>query len=131
MEYLEHIITAHILILTKGHTENLNEMKHRPTLTDLCPFPDMFDLYQCVVPIYDPIAAPFNPVHLKTQPPKIPLLNDDQAYMFKTRVEAEILSPILLLLRPSLPYTVDTNACDHQLGAALFQTKPDGERKLF
>lgn len=36
---------------------------------------------------------------------------------------------VLALPQPSVPFSVDTNASDGQLGAALFQTHVDGERK--
>lgn len=48
---------------------------------------------------------------------------------FKTIVGAILLPPILSLPRPGLPHSVDTEACDEQLGAAKLQTQPHEERK--
>ena len=36
--------------------------------------------------------------------------------------------PILRLLRAERPYSVDTDACNHQVGRALLKTYPDGTR---
>ncbi len=36
--------------------------------------------------------------------------------------------PILRLPRPDLPFTVDTDACDYQVGCALLQRHEDGVR---
>ena len=36
--------------------------------------------------------------------------------------------PILRLPKAGLPFSVDTDACEYQVGCALFQTYPDGSR---
>ena len=40
-----------------------------------------------------------------------------------------IAPPVLALPREGLPYEVDTDASEYQVGAALFQVHPSGERK--
>lgn len=57
--------------------------------------------------------------------------DDAQALRFKTLIEAVLSHSILSLPRLGMPYSVDTGACDHQLGATLFQTQPDRELKPF
>ena len=37
-------------------------------------------------------------------------------------------APILALPRSGLPYSLDTDACDYQVGVALMQLYPDGTR---
>ena len=56
-------------------------------------------------------------------------LTEEQAEAFKTLVDNIISPRVLALPKEGLPYSVDTDASDYQVGAALFQTYPDGERK--
>ena len=43
--------------------------------------------------------------------------------------EAILAPPVLALPKKDLPYSVDTDASDYQIGAVLFQTHPDAQRK--
>lgn len=93
-------------------------------------FLDTCNVYQRFVLRCFRIAASLNSLLKKGQPQILPPLDDAPALTFKTLIEA-VLSPLILALpRPRLPYSVDTDARDHQLGAALFQTQQVGEIKF-
>ncbi len=44
-------------------------------------------------------------------------------------MEAVTSPPVLALPKAELPFSIDTDASTYQVGAALFQTYPDGTRK--
>ena len=64
----------------------------------------------------------------KDCPKNLPEPSEEQLTAFNLLREALISAPILRLPDPSRPYSVDTDACNHQIGAALFQTDDNGVR---
>ena len=59
---------------------------------------------------------------------ELPPLNDLQLKAFEQLKEALITPPILTLPRLGLPLSVDTDACEYQVGCALMQMHEDGNR---
>ena len=48
---------------------------------------------------------------------------------FQSLIDSILSAPVLSLPRRGLPYSIDTDASDYQVGAVLFQTQEDGMRK--
>lgn len=118
-----------MLSITEAHTKSLRDMENSRTLTEPRSFLGMCNVYRQFVPSHSRIAVPLNKLLKMGQPTNLQPLNDDQSLAFKTLVVA-ILSPaILSLSRLGLIYTVETDACDHQIGPAPFHTQLNEERK--
>ena len=57
-----------------------------------------------------------------------PPFTTEQTEAFELLKKALIKPPVLRLPKSDLPYYVDTDACNHQVGCALLQSYPDGTR---
>lgn len=120
VRYLGHTITLRKLSVTEAHTKKLKNMRHPRTFTEHRSFLGMCSVYCWFVGIYSRIAAPLSRLLKKDLSVTLPPLEKDQVIALKTSIEAIRSTPIFLLPRPKLLYSVDRDACDHQLGAALF-----------
>eukprot|EP00171_Calliarthron_tuberculosum_P001622 IDg1622t1 len=67
--------------------------------------------------------------HPRPLPQQFPELDEAQARAYQRLIEAVTDPPVLALPKLGLPFSIDTDACDHQIGCALFQTHEDGNRK--
>ena len=54
---------------------------------------------------------------------------EKESEAFQSLIDVILSPPVLALPKPGYSYSVDTDASQYQVGAALFQTYPDGERK--
>ena len=61
-------------------------------------------------------------------PVEIPPFTTEQTEAFELLKNALIKPPVLGLPKSDLPYSVDTDACNQQVGCALPQSYPDGTR---
>ena len=129
VNYLGHVIKPGQLAIDRTHTTALREAKHPRTQTELRSFLGLCNVYRRFVHDYTKIASPLNELLKKGTSVTLPEFNDEQAQAFRTLIDAVTNPPVLALPQPDLPYTVDTDASDYQVGATLFQTHQDGERK--
>ena len=53
----------------------------------------------------------------------------DEAHTFRTLIDAVKQPPVLALPKRDLPFSIDTDSSDYQVGADLFQTDEDCMRK--
>eukprot|EP00171_Calliarthron_tuberculosum_P008749 IDg8749t1 len=65
----------------------------------------------------------------KPLPKAYPPLDERQERAYRALIKAVTEPPVLALPKPGLPYSIDTDACKHQVGCALFQTHSDYMRK--
>ena len=130
VKYLGHIIHPGTLEVDATHTMALKRAKHPTTQTQLRAFLGLCNVYRRFVPKYSHIAGPLNVLLCKVQLVNLRPFGEDEAQAFETLVEAVTSPPVLALPKPDLPYSVDTDAPDYQVGCALFQTTEDGERRL-
>ena len=89
----------------------------------------MCNVYRRFFPDYSDIAAPLNALLQEGQPVKLDPFGAAEDESFRALIDAVKSPPVLALPRPDLPYSVDTDASDYQVGAVLFQTTEDGERR--
>ena len=85
-------------------------------------------MYRRFVPNVPRTAAPISDLLKKDCTKELPLPTVKQIEAFEKLRQALISAPILQLSGPKKPYSVDTDACDHQVVAALFQEDEEGFR---
>lgn len=129
VKYLGHIIKPGELHVNDVRTKSLREMQHPTTQTELRSFLGLINVYRRFIPHFSHIASPLNQLLKKGSPKKLEPLNDEQAEAFQKLIDAVLQPPVLALPKPDLPYSIDTDASDYQVGAALFQEYGDKERK--
>ena len=86
-------------------------------------------MYRRFVRHYAKIAHPLNQLLKKGQPVQLEGLDEPCEKAFQKLKDAILTPPVLALPKKDLPYSGDTHAGDFPIGAALFQTHPDAERK--
>ena len=129
VKYLGHVIKPGKLEIDATSTAALKQMEHPSTQTELRSFLGLCNVYRRFVPNYARIAAPLTDLLKKDKPIKLEPFGEAEATAFRSLIEAISSPPVLALPKVNLPYSVDTDASHRQIGAALFQTHPEGERK--
>ncbi|CDF36773.1 unnamed protein product [Chondrus crispus] len=92
-------------------------------------FLGLCNVYRRFVPHYAKIAHPLNQPLKKGQPVQLEGFDELCKKAFHKLKEAILAPPVQALPKKDLPYSVDTDASDYQIGAALFLTYPDAQRK--
>ena len=128
VKYLGHVIRPGQLSVDEVRVKSLKEAKHPTTQTELPSFLGLCNVYRRFVPKFADVAAPLNHLLRKGQPVKLEPLADVEASAFSSLVDAVTSPPVLALPRLGLPFEVDTDASNNQVGCALFQISEDGER---
>ena len=130
VNYLGHVIRPGTLEIDELATRALREMSVPTTQTELRSFLGMCNVYRRFVRNYTDIAAPLNARLRKGQPVQLEPFGEIEMEAFDTLKEAICSPPILALPKPGLPYSVDTDASELQVGAALFQTHEEGRKPI-
>ena len=129
VKYLGHLIRPGTLEVDETATRTLKMAKHLRTQTELRAFLGLSNVYRRFVTRYSHVAAPLNTLLKKGNPVTLAPFEEAEMDAFQTLVTA-ITSPLVLaLLKANLPYSIDTDASDYQVGCALFQTDKNGERR--
>lgn len=128
VNYLGHVVRPGQLEVAMKKIDCLRYAKHPTTQTQLRSFLGLCNVYRRFVPNYAAVAHPLNQLLTKGNPSKLPSLNEEQTKAFAMLRDALISPPVLALPRPALPFTVDTDASDYQIGCALMQEHEDGIR---
>ena len=128
-KYLGHIIGQCTLSVDSIATMALRGARHPTTQTELRAFLGLCNVYRRFVANFAKLAGPLNALLRKGQPVELTNFSDEESGAFQALIDAVSAPPILALPKPGLAYSVDTDASNSQIGAALFQTHPDGERK--
>ena len=128
VDYLGHVIYPGKLAVAKKNTIAIEKFTWPKTQTEVRAFLGICNMYRRFAPNFARVAAPLNSLLTKGQPKSIPPPTEEQLRAFDTLRKALIAPPILILPDSSKPFSIDTDACDHQIGAALFQEGDDGVR---
>ncbi|CDF40036.1 retrotransposon protein [Chondrus crispus] len=128
VDYLGHVIRPGLLAVAEKNTDAIKKAQERTTQTELRSFLGMCNVYRRFVPNFARTAAPLNVLLAKGKPFQLEKFSVEQSKAFGLLKTAVISPPILKLPRSNLPISVDTDACERQVGCALFQTYPDGTR---
>jgi len=129
VRYLGHIIRPGRLEIDLARTKALLKAQHPENQSELRSFLGCFNVYRRFIRDYTKIAAPLFALLRKGQPVKIAQLSEEAIYAFDELIRAVTNPPVLALPRADLPYSIDTDASDYQLGVALFQHPTEGPRQ--
>ena len=128
VDYLGHVIRPGPLEVAEKNTAALKQAQYPRTQTELRSFLGMCNVYRRFVPNFARVSAPLNRHTSKNAPKELPSPTPEEVKAFKTLKDALTSPPVLRLPDPSKPYSVDTDACNTQLGCALFQADDEGVR---
>ena len=95
---------------------------------ELRSFLGLCNVYRRFVPNFAWTAAPLNALLKKGCPADQQKFNDEQSKAFDLLKQALISPPVLRLPKLGVPFSVDTDACKHQVDCALLQASEDGTR---
>eukprot|EP00171_Calliarthron_tuberculosum_P007721 IDg7721t1 len=110
-------------------TRCLKNVRQPTTPTELRSFLGLRNVYCRFVRNYKDIAAPLyrllkeNPLPKELEP-----FSDIEEAAYKTLIKSVTEPPVLALTKPGLLYSIDTDACIHQVGYTLFQTYENNKR---
>ncbi|CDF40870.1 unnamed protein product [Chondrus crispus] len=121
--------SAGTLEVDAAQTAALEQVRYPQTQTQLRSFLGLCNVYRRFVPHYAKIAHPLNQLLTKEQSVQLEGFDEPCEKAFHKLKDAILAPPVLALPKKDLPYSVDTDASDYQIGAALFQTHPDAQRK--
>ena len=83
-------------------------------------------MYRRFIQGFAKIAAPLNKKTGKYQHYEFEILTDAELAAFEELKRRLVSPPVLVLPRYGRKYTLDTDACGHQVGCALLQQQPKG-----
>ncbi len=115
--------------MEEAATTSLMGLRHPRTPGELRSILGMCNVYRRFIRGYTEIAAPLYTLLKGDVPKELPELDAVQDAAYRTLTEAVNFPPVLALPRSGLTYSLDTDAGDHQVGCALFQTYLDGTRR--
>ena len=128
VNYLGHTIKPGRLEVANRNQEAIQQAKPPETKTQVRSFVGMCNVYRRFVPNFATVAAPLVELTKKEYPDKLPKLNEEQLRSFEKLKQMLLQPPVLRLPKEGLPYSVDTDASNSQIGCALFQTHDDKKR---
>ena len=89
----------------------------------------MCNVYRRFIQGFTKIAAPLNKKTSKNQPYEFEILTDAEFAALEELKWRLVSPPVLALPRYGRKYTLDTDACGHQVGCALLQEQPEGDTR--
>ena len=116
--------------MAQGNTQAVEKFKEPTMQMELRSFLGLCNVYRRFVPNFARTAAPSNALLRKECPTKLPKFGEEESKAFKLLKQALVEPPVLNLPKSGLPFSVDTDACEHQIGCAVLQTHEDGTRYL-
>ncbi|CDF38306.1 unnamed protein product [Chondrus crispus] len=124
--YLGHVIRPGQLEVERRNVIAIERARAPTNQTELRSFLGMCNVYRWFVQGFAKVAAPLNKNTGKNQPYDFEVLTDAEYAAFEELKRRLVSPPILALPRYGRKYTLDTDACGHQVGCALLQEQPDG-----
>ena len=125
IDYLGHVIRPGKLQIAEHTTDAIRQLQAPTNLTELRSFLGLCNVFRRFVPNFARIAAPLNRKLRKGEPTVFGPLNEEEMGALEELKKRLIEPPILTLPRRDGRYTVDTDACDKQVGCVLLQEQPE------
>jgi len=126
VDYLGHVIRPGKLEVSEHTTDAVRDVKEPTTVTGIRSFLGLCNVFRRFVPNFARIAAPLNAKLRKGEPVSFGPFNDKEQEAFDTLKMRLISPPVIALPRGTGKYTVDTDACDRQVGCVLLQEQLTG-----
>ena len=123
IKYLGHVVRPGTIEVYKAATRCLDGLRPPRTITELRSFLGVCNVYRRSIRRLANIASPLNEL-LEGNPPKnspIPELDERQIRSFEQLKKAVMNPPVLSLPQLGLPYEIDADAREHQIGFTFFQ----------
>jgi RNase H-like domain found in reverse transcriptase len=128
VNYIGHVICPGKLAVAANNTRALREEKPPTTQTEIRSFLGLCNVYRRFVAGFAKIASPLNALIRKGESPRLGELSSEQLAAFEKLRDNLLNPPFLALPRVEGRFTLDTDACDEQIGCTLFQDQPDGSK---
>lgn len=115
-------------MIDSTHTRALREEISRKIKSEMRSFLGLCNVYKRFFEKFPHVAAPLNSFLTKISP-EVLSLDESQIISFQSLIEKICNPPVLDFPVNGLPFSVDTDDSNYQVGFALFQTYQDGERR--
>lgn len=125
VEYLGHVVSPGKLAVASKTVDTIQKMKPPRTVTELRSFLGLGNYFRKYVKDYAKITEPLNRKLRKTENPTYEPLSERELEAFGDVKLALTSPPVLALPKLGLPYVLDTDACDVQIGCVLQQEYSD------
>ena len=119
--YLGHVVRPGKLAVAQKTNKAVEEFRLPETQTHIKSFLGLCNGYRRFVPNFARIAAPLKALLKKGMSPMLDSLSPKAVESFIRLKGALTEASILALPLSGLPYSLDTDACDYQVGFALMQ----------
>lgn len=116
IDYLVHVIRPRRLEIASHLTDAIRELKEPKKLTELCSFLGFCNVCRRFVLNFARLAAPSNDKLRKDQPKTFGSLNEKERESMNSLKYALISPPVLALPNVAEHMTLDTDACNVQVG---------------
>lgn len=124
-DYLGHTITPGKLQVASKCQDAIRKAFPPRTVKELQSFLGLCNVYRRFVPNFARIAAPLTKKLRKGEPQNFGDLDKAESEAYERLRDSMISPPVLALPRAGYSYTLDTDACDYQVGCVLLQEQPD------
>lgn len=106
----------------------IKKLKDPKNITELQSFLGICNVFRHFFPNFSRIYAPLNMKVRKEQPTNFNVLSPEQKKELFTMKERLVKTPLLALPKSNRKFTVDTEACDRQVGYVLLHEKVEGTK---
>lgn len=127
VNYLGHTVRRGLLVAANKNAAAIQRLSIPTTQTELRSFLGMCNVYRRFIPNFAEVASPLNSL-LRKRTPVLPEFSGSKKESFDKLKRALANPPVLALPQPELPFSVDTDALNFQIGCALFHKHEDGVR---
>ena len=125
VDYIGHIVTPGRLEVAKRATEAVEKELPPRNASELQSFFGLCNVYRRFVPKFFRLAKAFNLKLWKDQPVKWGDLTDDEMLPFKNLKSRLINPPVLAIPKAVQRCTLDTDACDYQVGCVQLREQEE------
>lgn len=129
--HLGHVVRPGELAVAEASTRSMRRAAHPTTLTERLSFLGLANVYRRFVWNFAGIdASLYDLMKAARQDNKatLPPLSEEQSKAYDDLRKAVCSPPVLTLPRSGFDLSLDTDACIHLVGCALFQDQPNGSR---
>jgi len=129
VDYLGHVVRPGRLAVSSKTCDAVRCFKPLRSTTDVRSFLGLCNVFRRFVPNFARVSAPLNDKLRKGEPARFAGLTDEETTAFDRLKDLLTSPPILALPRADGHFTLDTDACDRQVGCVLLQAQPDDQMR--